>query len=238
MDDSDISRKAEEFARENRNSIAKELTDKSKFVPETNPISVFMAGSPGAGKTEFSKSLIEILEEDNEHKVVRIDADDLRGRMPGYTGKNSYLFQTAVSLIVERVHDFVLDNKQTFLLDGTLSNYNKAADNISRSVSKGRLVLVFYVYQTPQVAWKFTQAREAAEGRNIPKAVFIDQFLASRETIEKIHTNFTDKVVVYLVKKNFETHAVDKIINLSSSDKQIDHYLGESYNKVDLEKIL
>src|SRR3989344_5342913 len=141
MNEEEIKQKAEEYARVHRNHIAKELTSTSVYTPETIPTSVFMAGSPGAGKTELSKRLIEILEQQNERKVVRIDGDELRSLMPGYTGKNSYLFQTAISLIVERMHDMVLDHKQTFLLDGTFSHYNKAASNIQRSLSKGRPVL-------------------------------------------------------------------------------------------------
>lgn len=62
----------------------------------------------------------------------------------------------------------------------------KAADNIRRSLEKNRQILIFYIYQKPEVAWKFTQARETAEGRNIPKSAFIDQFLGARETVARI----------------------------------------------------
>ena len=47
------------FARTHKKSIIKKATDVSIFLPDTNPVSVFMAGSPGAGKTELSKHLIE-----------------------------------------------------------------------------------------------------------------------------------------------------------------------------------
>lgn len=238
MNEEDIKQQAEQFARVNRQKIAKELTDKSKYTPENYPISVFMAGSPGAGKTEFSKRLIEILERENERKVVRIDGDELRGLIPGYTGKNSYLFQTTISLIVERIHDIVLDNNQTFLLDGTLSKYDKAADNIKRSLSKNRPVFIFYVYQKPEVAWRFTEAREAAEGRHIPKDVFIDQFILSRETLERIRNDFKGGVSIFLVKKNFETHKVEEISEVDQSVNKIDGILGKRYTKDELNALL
>lgn len=238
MNEEEIKRKAEEFARTNKERIARELTEKSKYIPDDNPISVFMAGSPGAGKTEFSTRLVEALDEGNDHKVVRIDGDELRNYIPGYTGNNSYLFQTAISVIVERIHDLVLSNKQTFLLDGTLSKYDKAVHNISRSLNKGRHVLIFYVYQKPEVAWKFTQAREVNEGRHIPKEAFISQFLGARDTIERIHENFPEKVLIYLVKKNFETHAVENIVKVERNNVKIDQYLSERYTRDDLEKLL
>ena len=83
-----IKNKAEEYARLNKKRLAAELTDISKYLPDESPISVFMAGSPGAGKTEYSKNLIRSLERDKNHKVIRVDPDDLRHYFPGYTGKN------------------------------------------------------------------------------------------------------------------------------------------------------
>src|SRR3989344_5801466 len=168
MNDEEICSKAIVFAKYNKEKIARKLTDPAIYIPDAVPISVFMAGSPGAGKTEFSKNLISILEKNNEHRVVRIDGDEIRSLITGYVGSNSYLFQGAVSLIVEKIHDRVLHNSQTFVFDSTFSKYDKAIDNIKRSLKKKRPVFIFYVYQKPEVAWKFTEAREKTEGRNIP----------------------------------------------------------------------
>lgn len=186
----------------------------------------------------MSKNLIAILENNKKHKIIRIDGDDLRHLIPGYTGTNSYLFQGAVSILVDKIHDLALDHKQTFLLDGTLSKYEKAAHNINRSLDHNRLVIIFFVYQRPEVAWKFTVAREILEGRNIPKAVFIESFIESRETISRIRNNFGDKVVIFLLKKNFETHDVEASIEVTAHGKQIDDYLGKAYTRDELEKLL
>lgn len=59
----EIQAAAIQFAKRNKVRIAKELTDKKIYAPDDLSVSVFMAGSPGAGKTEFSKNLIKILEE-------------------------------------------------------------------------------------------------------------------------------------------------------------------------------
>lgn len=63
-----------------------------------------MAGSPGAGKTEASKALLEEFVEKGR-KVLRIDPDDLRSEFEHYSGNNSWLFQPAVSILVEKIHD-------------------------------------------------------------------------------------------------------------------------------------
>lgn len=233
-----LRQEAEEFARVNKKSVAKELTDLSKHAPDEIPISVFMAGSPGAGKTEYSKNLIRFLEKNKKHKIIRIDGDELRSLVPGYVGTNSYLFQGAISILVDKIHDTALEQRQTFLLDGTFSKYEKASININRSLSKNRPVLIFYVYQNPEVAWRFTQAREILEGRHIPKAAFIQQFLDSKKTVDQIRKNFDARIVIFLVKKNFETHKVEDVLEIKCDGKQIDDYLERRYTQDDLENLL
>lgn len=225
------------FAKENRKRVARELTDPNKYHPDELPVSVFMAGSPGAGKTEFSKNIISILEEGRNHEVIRIDGDDVRVLLPGYTGNNSRLFQGAVSLVVEKIHDFVLSQKQSFVLDGTFSRYEKAADNIKRSLDKGRHVFIFYVYQNPETAWRFTKQREKAEGRNIPKGSFVEQFFGAKETVNRILSGYNERVTVFLVKKDFEKNTVDEVVKMKPSDS-VDEYIKDRYTKDTLQSIL
>ena len=51
------------FAKANKKAIAKRLTDPAIFLPEDEPVSVFMAGSPGAGKTETSIELLALYQQ-------------------------------------------------------------------------------------------------------------------------------------------------------------------------------
>ena len=134
----------------------------------------------------------------------------------------------------EKIHDLALRQKQNFILDGTLAKYEKALDNISRSLRKNRPVFVFYIFQKPEVAWKFTQAREGAEGRNIPKSAFIEQFLGARETAGRISEEFGDRVTVFFVKKDFEKNAVENIIKIGRGRVQIDSLIQEQYTEDNL----
>lgn len=238
MDKNVIQSQAIEFARKNRKRIAKDFTDPNKYKPNKLPVSVFMAGSPGAGKTEFSKNLVAILGEQKKHDVIRIDPDDMRELLPGYTRNNSYLFQGAVSLIVEKIHDFALSQNQSFIFDGTLSNYEKAANNIKRSLSKGRLVHIFYIYQKPKVAWGFTQKREAAEGRNIPKEAFIQQFFGAQETVGRLRKEFGEEVNIFMVKKDFEKNSVMEVVEIKPGGPSFDDYIKDRYTNSELYEML
>lgn len=241
MTDDEIREDAIAYAKKKKDRIAGELTDTSIYPPEAMPMSVFMAGSPGAGKTELSKSLIEILERrsDTRHRVVRIDGDEIRRHFENYTGTNSYLFQGAISIVVDRIQDYVLKQKQTFVLDGTLFDYEKAAKNIRRSLAKNRTVIILYVYQEPAVAWKFTQAREKTEGRNIPKSAFVQGFLGARETVTRLRREFGNEVAITLIQRNFENDTADtESISIEPTGKQIDDYLPRRYTQDELEHIL
>ncbi len=222
--------KAIKFAKQHRKNFSKNFTDKLIYPSESNPVSVFMAGSPGAGKTEASKALIAQFDD----SIIRIDPDEFRTEFEDYTGDNSWLFQPAVSLIVERIHDLVLKQKQSFILDGTLTNHTKAEHNIARSLRKGRTVQILYVYQEPERAWEFVKARELVEGRNIPKARFIAQYFEARDSVNRLKRHFDGDIKVDLLLQNHDnTHQLYK-----ANIEDIDNHLSEKYTAAELEKLL
>ncbi|MFM2588224.1 zeta toxin family protein [Vibrio sp. TBV020] len=214
-EEKEIVERAIKFAKQNRTAICRRLTDKAVYSPENNPVSVFMSGSPGAGKTESSKELIASITDDVT-KVLRLDPDDLRNEFNEYNGSNSYLFQSAVIKLVERSMDFILKNKQSFLLDGTLSSYPVAERNIIRSLKKDRTVLIIFVYQRPELAWEFVQSREKVEGRRILPEHFVEQFFGSQEVVENLKENFGNKIQVDLLLKDNDGSTRSTHYNVSS----------------------
>jgi predicted ABC-type ATPase len=190
-----------------------------------------MAGSPGAGKTEASKAFLEEIGADN---VLRLDPDELRELIPGYTGDNSYLFHRAVSFIVERTLDHAFKNKQSFLLDGTLASYDVAKKNIERSIRKERQVLILFVYQKPDLAWEFVEAREKLEGRRILPKTFIDQFFSSQEAIRELKLKFGSQIQVDLLVKNNK----GKTRFYHDNVQAIEHHLDEKFTREDLESLI
>lgn len=227
MTDDETREAAIQHARQHKKSIAKRLTDKSVYPREKSPVSVFMAGSPGAGKTESSLALLEAFREQEGLKVLRIDPDELRSELPGYTGGNSWLFQPAVSILVDRMHDLALDQKQSFVLDGTLANYDIARKNVDRSAKRERFVQILYVYQEPKLAWQFVQARERWEGRRIPIESFIDQYFESRRVVNTLKEVFRKQVHVDLLIKNNDNSVKSSITNID----RIDGHLPEKYTR-------
>ena len=93
-----VHKEAVEFAKKNKKDLAKKLTDRDIYIVEESPVSVFMAGSPGAGKTEASKALLE----EFDSKIIRLDIDNLRDLIPGYQGGNAHLFQGGANILLEK----------------------------------------------------------------------------------------------------------------------------------------
>lgn len=231
-DEAKLREVALDFARREKKKIAKRLTDQDRFPPEAEPVSVFMAGSPGAGKTEASIELLSAVE--GGEQIIRLDPDDLRAECPGYDGKNAWIFQGPVSIFVGKAIDFALENSQSFLLDGTLSKFDIADQNIERSIKRGRTTQILYVYQDPTQAWEFVKAREGEEGRRIRKADFIDQYFTARDVVNRLKEKYGKQIRVDLLIKNNDASNQAYAANVD----RIDNHVPEKYTREQLEKLL
>lgn len=207
----------------------------SDYPKSLNPFTMFMAGCPGAGKTEFSKSIIpELQKRDPEHRIVRIDADEIRSMIPQFNGSNAHEVQAASAVGVEKIFDHIQDHGQNCIVDGTFAKFNIAHDNIVRSLGKFRKVGIFYLYQEPQIAWDFTKKRDAIEKRNIPKEAFIESFFASKNNVIKIKAEFGDQIELNVIIKNEANEAGKMLFNVPTVDKK----LGAGYTMGSLQKHL
>lgn len=210
MDDSSV-----DYVKKHKKELIEKYASLKEYPASTNPVTIFMAGSPGAGKTEFSKSLIQLLHEvDPETRIVRIDPDEIRSDIPGYDGHNSSLVQHGCLVGARNIFYSVLHNSQNFVYDGTFGSYSTAR------------VGVFYIYQDPEIAWEFTKKREKIEGRPVPKDVFIKAFFNSRENVNKIKAEFGSKIMLYFVEKDFQNKAKKYRMNID----KVESFVKNEYN--------
>lgn len=231
MTDEEIIEKAINQAKAMKKTIAKSMID--HLPEEESAVSVFMAGSPGAGKTETAKSIISQFKKEHGVEVVHIENDELRKEFEDYKGLNSPLFQDAATRLVEAIHDRALKKKVSFLLDSTLSSFEKAKSNIERSLKRDRYVLIIFVYQDPEQAWCLVKAREIVEGRRVPPEVFVDQFLKSQAAVSELKKIFKDQIDIIFMEKNLDGTREKPYFNVSD----IDSLLGKKYNRASLEAI-
>jgi UDP-N-acetylglucosamine kinase len=205
-----------EFIKKNKKKLVEHFILSEEYWPDPQPISIFMAGSPGAGKTEFSKRLLK----ENNINAIRIDADEIREFIPQYTGKNSDEIQAAASLGVNYIHDYVLKKNLNMILDGTFA-YEEAQKNIERSLKRKRYVEIFFIYQAPTVAWRFAKAREKTEGRKVPKQVFVSSLFRAMNNVQKVKDKFGEQVKVHVIVKNYERDSENEYPDVQNIDRYV-----------------
>lgn len=233
MSDEDL--QVEAIALEYVKTHKKELIE--RFCPSaichavTDPVSLFMAGSPGAGKTEVSKGLIKKFND----IPVRIDADEIRSFCPGYMGTNAHLFQKAANKGVNILYDHALHNDINCIMDGTFA-YGGAAENIERSLNRKRRVEIWFVYQDPVRAWEFTKAREAQESRRVLKETFIKAFFESRDNARAVKERFGQSVELNILVKDYEKNDEDLHLNVQAGE--LDRLADGRYSLEELGSIL
>lgn len=218
-------------------SAYKDLLGKHDYSGLKGAAAVFMAGSPGAGKTEIAKLIMENF----SPPPVRIDADDFRNSFEGYNGTNSHIFQQAATDMVQKMLDRVLHSAKSgtpvpFILDGTFT-YARVRDNLKRAIDRGYAVEVYYVYQKPALAWEFTKAREKKDGRIVPLDVFIKTFIQARVNVLEMKRLFGDSINVTVIFKDNDAAGASKVHAYLSID-ELEKVLPPEYNEDNLRKEL
>ncbi len=271
MEFSDEEIKVQQDACENIKSRKDELIQ--SFIIAKRPINIpfttiFMAGSPGAGKTEFAKRYIPLTFDKNSNDardlfksinlkiedfdslLIRIDVDEVREFIPQYkktdrkegTKGNAHVIQKAANKGLDFLREYCFKHTIPFLHDGTFGNLKTMRELVSKSIKLGRVVRIYYLYLDPLKAWEFTKAREFVEGRNILKEKFVEQFFASKLNVETVKEEFGDSVVLDVIVKDQRNDFIDLCINSRSIDSCLNiHYKKGTlieYSKEELEKVL
>jgi UDP-N-acetylglucosamine kinase len=230
--DGQLSSAAKQWVKVNRRQLIARFCDSAVYPKSDHPVTIFMAGTPGAGKTEFSVSLLKKF----DNAFVRIDADDIREMMReiGYNGANAELFQDAANKAVNILFDHA--NKkggQNVLLDGTFA-YGNWRENVERSIAHNRLIEIYYLYQDPIIAWNYVIKREKEEGRAVPLDAFIKSYEQSVVNVQRAIQDFGDYLTVYFAKNNY-TRTIESI---TVDVDNIEKLLPNRYTKEELRKLL
>jgi len=249
-----IQRNAIEYIKKNRQKFIKEFILSKKVFPEP-VITVFMAGFPGVGKTEYVdnyekrqnklfnekiKQKTEIRRAFNVEKYerlfVRLDIDQIREFIPQYQKTdegnkvkgNAHIIQPAANIALDLLRDYCVKQKYSFLLDGTFGNQFSTFDSIIKKlIGQNRLILIFFIYAHPIVAWEFTKKREFLEGRNITKDNFIKQYFKSIDNVRRAEKKFNEKIVLSLIIKDRKNEVREGYFD--KSYKEIEKILKSCY---------
>lgn len=222
------------LTRRRKKEIVEKIIENSGAKPTNHPSGIFMAGLPGAGKTELSQALIKT----TNVAPVRIDMDELATFVEGYRPEKANLFRKDATSLVSEVYAKTIKNNLDFIMDGTFSSRH-AKVNIGHALKRGYQIEIIYVCQDPKIAWDFTKAREKVKHRAINFDGFIDCYYNTIENIKDIYKTFYSKIsidIAYKTKdnsvgkwqKNVDMYKFDELINMEyNKDKLIKYILGQ-----------
>ena len=191
---------------------------------------VFMAGIPGAGKTEFIRRSIKL----KGPSLIVIEHDKLVELIDGYQAKHYYAYRRAGSIMVTEIFNRCLRDGLSFVLDTTLAR-GRSTSNVSRALAKNYRVDIYYVIQDYDKAWSFTRDRERKDRRDIGRTEF-------DELCQLINPNLSKIYEIHKANPNFTFNCFDKRrpvddkLGLAITNKtprgrrEIEKILAESYN--------
>ena len=219
------------WVKAHKKEFANSLIVKSGVIADGNPSAIFMAGLPGAGKTEFSKNLIK----NSELKVIRLDMDEIATVIDGYEPEKADLFRFGASELLNKTFDIAVRKGYDFIMDGTFSS-KYAKNNVKRALAHEYTVKIVYVVQDPKIAWDFTLAREKVERRAISQEGFIDSYFNTISNIKDIMSTGYEKISldIILKDKNNKTGIWKKNVDIQEIDKSIKN----NYNKESLKEYI
>lgn len=220
-----------EWAKKNKKKFANKLITQSGVIPQSEPAGFFMAGLPGAGKTEFTTNLIA----DLKLNVVRIDMDEIATHIAGYAPEEAHAFKEAATDVMNAVFDRVKHRKVDFIMDGTFRS-NKAISNVNLALQKKYIVKIFYLHQDPKIAWEFTKDREKIEKRWIQKDKFVDTYFEVQSNIIYLSKLSLPNVTIDIVVKDSNNKVGDWRENVNT--EVIDELFKSSYTRSELQRII
>ncbi len=227
----EIIAQSKQFIKSHKKEIIQLFANDPICPPQKNPISIFMAGAAGSGKTEFSMILLKT----STFQAAKIDADEIRNYLPEYKGKNSSLFNLPASIGIEYIQTYCLKKNKNFVMDSTFSfSLTKAELNIQRSLKRKRKVIINYVYQNPLLSWYFVQKRESKTNRFVPKEAFIKTFLNSYQNVNIIKRKFDKNIILNLITRNVHTN---KFI-IQRDIRKLDKVITLNYTSTDLNRLI
>ena len=214
-----------------KKQFVREMLDAAGVAPEDEPAGIFMAGLPGAGKTELSRNLIV----DSGVSLLRIDMDEIAERIPGYEAGRADEYRKQATTLLSELFSYAIHHRLSFVMDGTFGS-KSAGHNIERCLRRGYIMKIVYAYQDPRLAWEFTLAREKIERRAIKFEGFVEAYYKTLANIKVIGEKYGDRITLDIAVKNPDNRVGEWLRNVSAAE--IDKKLAVQYNKDKLIKYI
>lgn len=166
-------------------------------ITEGKPIAILMGGSPASGKSSFLRKYSPYLLQD---EILRVDADDIRAKLPEYKGYNATQTHLETKDIVNTlISDRVIGIPCDFdlIYDGTMNSIKSYLPLIDTLKKRGYLIFIVYMDKVPKdVVIDRILKRYQKTGRFVPLEVVEDFYRKGRLTFEQLKNKVDGYMVI------------------------------------------
>jgi predicted ABC-type ATPase len=174
-------------------------------IDNKEPIAILMGGSPASGKSTFLRKYAPYL---LKEEILRVDADEIRAKLPEYKGYNASQTQAETKDIVNTLlsnRTIGIPCKYDIIYDGTMNSTKSYIPLIKLLKSLGYKVFIVYIDKVPEeVVKKRALERYQKSGRFVPMEVIDDFFGKGKTALNELKNDVDGYMVVDGSKGEYE----------------------------------
>jgi predicted ABC-type ATPase len=165
-------------------------------IQNDEPIAILMGGSPASGKSTFLRKYAPYL---LKEEILKVDADEIRAKLPEYKGWNA----TSTHLETKDIVNTLLSDrtigipcKYDVIYDGTMNSVKSYIPLMALLKKLGYKIFIVYIDKVDEaVVKKRALERYKKSGRFVPMAVIDDFFTRGKSALNELK----DKADGYMI---------------------------------------
>jgi predicted ABC-type ATPase len=215
--------------------IINEFKKQAVCITKGKPIAILMGGSPASGKSSFIRKYRPYL---MVNDIVKVDADEIRAKLPEYKGFNA----TQTHLETKDIVNTLISDRNIgvpcnfdLIYDGTMNSVKSYEPLIDLLKKRNYKVYIIYIDRVPyETVVSRMKERYKKSGRFVPIEVIDDFFSKGRTALDKLKKEVDGYVVVD--GSNFDYNIIER--GGEELPQERDHkFLGELIDQKQLETI-
>jgi predicted ABC-type ATPase len=156
-------------------------------IQNDEPIAILMGGSPASGKSTFLRKYAPYL---LKEEILKVDADEIRAKLPEYKGWNATSTHQETKDIVNTLlsdRTIGIPCKYDIIYDGTMNSTKSYYPLIALLRKLGYKIYIVYIDKVEEeVVKKRALERYKKSGRFVPMAVIDDFFTRGKSALNEL----------------------------------------------------
>jgi predicted ABC-type ATPase len=166
-------------------------------IQNNEPIAILMGGSPASGKSTFLRKYAPYL---LKEEILKVDADEIRAKLPEYKGWNATSTHQETKDIVNTLlsdRTIGIPCKYDIIYDGTMNSTKSYLPLIALLKKLGYKIFIVYIDKVEEeVVKKRALERYKKSGRFVPMAVIDDFFTSGKSALNELKSKADGYMVV------------------------------------------